>query len=357
MTAPPGEGRAAALDRFLDGHGWPGARRQALAGDASFRRYERVHKARDNGPATAIVMDAPPEHEDLHPFRAVAAVLEGHGYSAPRILAADAEAGFLLLEDLGDDLFTRKLEAGGGAMEAELYAAAVDLLADLHGRPPPDVIEVPEAAPYALPAYTDDLLMAEAALFTDWYLPVLGGRETTPREQAEFSGLWQAAFNAVAELPPVLVLRDYHADNLLWLPERHGHARVGVLDFQDAVAGHPAYDLVSLLEDARRDVAPTLAEDMIARYCRAAAARGAGFDEAAFRLAYAILGAQRNTKIIGIFSRLWKRDSKPAYLDFIPRVWGLLERDLEAPALAPLRDWFERAVPEAARRRAPGAGS
>ena len=357
MTSTPAAGRAAALDRFLGDHGWPGARREALAGDASFRCYERVHKAQGGDPATAIVMDAPPEHEDLHAFRAVAAALEGHGYSAPRILAADAEAGFLLLEDLGDDLFTRKLESGGEAMEAELYAAAVDLLADLHGRPAPQVIEVPEAAPYTLPAYSDDLLMAEAALFTDWYLAALGGHQVTPRERAEFAGLWQAAFDAVTARPPVLVLRDYHADNLLWLPERQGHGRVGLLDFQDAVAGHAAYDLVSLLEDARRDVAPTLAGDMIARYCRAAAMQDAGFDEAAFRLAYAILGAQRNTKIIGIFARLWKRDSKPAYLDLIPRVWALLERDLEAPALAPLRGWFERAVPVAARGQAPGADS
>ncbi len=323
--------RAAQIDAFLAAHGWARARRAWLTGDASFRRYARLA----DGTRRAIVMDAPPPNEDVRPFTVVARILASFGYSAPTVRAADAEAGLVLLEDLGDDLYSRVLAAGGD--EPRLYAAAVDLLANLHRRPPP----------HGLPRYDGRLLLDEANLFPEWYLPALQGTPTPASAAAEFAALWQQALAPACEGDDVMVLRDYHADNLMWLPRRRGLRRVGLLDFQDAVIGPAAYDLVSLLEDARRTVAPAVVDAMIARYLEAAA-----LDPPAFRAAYATLGAQRNTKIIGIFTRLCVRDGKAAYLGLIPHVWRLLERDLEHPNLAALRTWFDRQVPAPARRRA-----
>ena len=325
--------RERAIAAFLERAGWGRARRAALAGDASFRRYERI---RDTDKA-AVLMDAPPAKEDVRPFLAVAGYLARFGYSAPAIIAADPAAGLVLLEDLGDDLYARVLAASGD--EGALYAAAVDLLADLHGRPPP--------------ADDDERLLTEATLLTDWHLPALNGAPLAAAARRDYVETWRALFALARTGPEVMVLRDYHADHLMWLPERSGLGRVGVLDFQDAVRGPAAYDLVSLLEDARRDVPPALAERMIDRYLALT-----GDDEGPFRAAYAVLGAQRNAKIVGIFTRLWKRDGKALYLDFIPRVWGLLERDLAHPALAPMRQWLDRHVPPEARgRRPPGAPS
>ncbi len=320
--------RESQINAFLAAHGWARAQRTWLSGDASFRRYARLTDRRRR----AIVMDAPPPHEDVRPFTAVARSLAGFGYSAPKVLATDAEAGLVLLEDLGDDLYSRVLAAGGD--EPQLYSAAVDLLADLHRQPPPG----------SLPDYDEDLLLEEANLFPDWYLPALCGAPTPSPVAAEFAALWRRALAPAREGRDVVVLRDYHADNLMWLPRRRGLRRVGLLDFQDAVAGPPAYDLVSLLEDARRSVPADLVAAMIERYLEAAA-----LDAPSFRAAYASLGAQRNTKIIGIFTRLCVRDGKAGYLDLIPRVWQLLERDLEYPSLAPLRAWFDHQVPAAAR--------
>lgn len=329
MTAPPREAEIAA---FLSRHGWGAARRLPLAGDASFRRYERLVR----GDERAVLMDAPRPHEDVGPYLTVTGHLRRAGYSAPEVLAADREAGLLLLEDLGDDLFTRLLTGGDAADEEDMYATAVDLLVDLHRRP----------AAADLPPYDDARLIAEADLLVDWYLPALDGGDVAPAAKARYRELWRALFPVLDGLPRVLVLRDYHADNLIWLPERAGTARVGLLDFQDAVAGSPAYDLVSLLEDARRDVAAELAEAMVRRYLAAT-----GADETAFRTAYAVLGAQRNAKIVGIFTRLWRRDGKSRYLDYLPRVWRLLEGDLAHPALASMRAWFDRHIPVERRRR------
>lgn len=321
--------------RFLDRAGWSGAKRAPLAGDASFRRYERVRL--DGG--TAVLMDAPPAKEDIRPFVAVARYLADAGFSAPAILGEDREGGFLLLEDLGDGRFTRLLEAGA-ADERTLYEAAVDVLIALHKKPPP-----------ALEAYGWPLLWQEAGLFTEYYLPyLLGGDQVARHREAE--DLWRRHLAPVTEGLTCLVLRDYHADNLMWLPDRKARARVGLLDFQDAVIGQAAYDLVSLLQDARRDVPPDLEAEMIARY---GAAQDAAFDAGAFRRSYDLLGAQRNTKIIGIFTRLWVRDGKPDYLRLIPRVWGLLERSLANPELARLNDWFGEVVPPALRRTPPEA--
>ncbi|WP_374466101.1 aminoglycoside phosphotransferase family protein [Ferrovibrio sp.] len=316
--------RAALSHGFLVQAGWGTASRAQLAGDASFRKYERLRL--NNQPA--VLMDAPPPHEDVRPFLKIARLLLQHGYSAPRILAEDADHGFLLLEDLGDDLYARLIRQGSA--ELPLYEAAVDFLLDLHRH----------AAPADLAPYDEARLIDETALFTDWYLPARTGRDTPETQRREFQMLWQALAPEVCQPQRILVLRDFHAENLIWLPQRSGAARVGLLDFQDAVAGHPAYDLVSLLEDARRDVAPELAEAMLQRYIA-----GSGFDAASFRRAYAILGAQRNLRIIGIFTRLWKRDGKPHYQAFMPRMWRLVERDLAHPALADLRRWIDETVP------------
>jgi N-acetylmuramate 1-kinase len=315
--------RAAQIRDFLDANGWGAAQRAPLAGDASFRRYERLRQ----GDTQAVLMDAPPP-EDVTPFVDVARYLQQAGYSAPAVNAVDAGPGLALLEDLGDDTYSRVLDGGGEP--APLYAAAVDLLADLHRRTPPAWL-----APY-----DEAACLAETDLLLDWFMPAM---DAAPDEAAReaFHDAWRAVLPQAALSAPVTVLRDYHADNLMWLPARNGHARVGLLDFQDALAGSPAYDLVSLLEDARRDVSGDLAEAMIQRYLAAAP----DLDGDAFRTAYAILGGQRNTKIIGIFTRLWRRDGKPGYLAMIPHVWRLLEGDLAHPALSDVRAWFDRYLP------------
>lgn len=313
--------RTALARQFLQGTDWADARVAPLAGDASNRRYMRVHR----GDETAVLMDAPTERgEDVRPFVRIARHLSSLGLSAPRILAEDARNGFLLLEDLGDDLFARVIPRAPDR-ESELYGAATDALAHLHDQPLPD-----DLAPY------DPALMADmAALAFEWYA---GDTDSLRRAAADAAML--AALAEYASDASVLIQRDYHAENLLWLPERAGIARVGLLDFQDAMRGHPAYDLVSLLQDARRDVPPAIEREMITRYL----ARS-GADAAAFDAAYHVLGAQRNLRIIGVFSRLCLRDGKAHYVDLIPRVWSYLERDLAHPALAPLAPLISGVLP------------
>lgn len=318
-----------------------------IAGDASFRHYHRL-----SGASNAILMDAPPGHEDIRPFIAVARHLAGLGYSSPAIIGADIDAGLLLLEDLGDDKFTRLLGNGKGPGETALYGAAVDLLVDLHGHAPPRRLPVGDDVSHDLPDYDDRRLLDEANLFVDWYVPALAGVAAAPALRRSFEDMWLSLFPLAHGGRPVLVLRDYHADNLMWLADRDGLARVGLLDFQDAVAGSRAYDLVSLLQDARRDVPPDLEARMIQRYSDAAGVREADFDGSKFAGAYHLLGAQRNTKIIGIFTRLWRRDGKPGYVNMIGRVWALLERDLAHPALAPAKHWFDHHVPPSMRGNA-----
>lgn len=279
-------------------------------------------------------MDAPPPVEDVRPYVSIARYLVEMGYSAPRVFAEDIDAGLLVIEDFGDETYTQRLANGGD--EGALYGLAVDLLADLHGRA--------EAVTAPAPPYDDDALIEEAVLLVDWYLPEMCG--AVPVEVNEdFIARWRAVFPAARAVPDTLVLKDYHVDNLMWLDGRKGVARCGLLDFQDAAIGPISYDLVSLLEDARRDLAPRLAEAMMTRYLEANPA----LDRTAFAASCAILGAQRSTKIIGIFTRLCRRDGKPAYLAHIPRVWRLLERDLAHPALAPVAEWFARHVPVDAR--------
>lgn len=325
-------GREERIRRFLAGTDWARAARHPLSGDASFRRYERL----TGGPHPAMLMDAPPPMEDVRPYVTVARHLVGMGFSAPEIFAADEEAGLLVIEDLGDATYTRELARG--ADEAALYALAVDLLIALHGRA--------DAANVALPTYDLARYLEEARLLTDWYLPAVRGRATPDDEVAAYEAIWRELLPLAEAVPRTLVLRDYHVDNLMWLDGRVGVARCGLLDFQDALIGPVAYDLVSLLEDARRDVAPALRRAMWSRYCVAFP----DADPAALKAAGAVLSAQRNCKIIGIFTRLLVRDGKPVYLQHIPRVWRLLEDDARHPALAPLKDWLDRVVPAADRR-------
>lgn len=307
---------------FLAAHGWGGAEILPLAGDASFRRYFRVHR----GGRTAVLMDAPPEHENIGPFLTVAGHLLDRGFLPPRPLAIDREKGLLLLEDFGDERVGPLLQREPGR-ERAIYESAVDTLAAL-GRDP---------APSDIPPYDDAAMTREVALFTEWYAPALSMKVDEAGYFEAWREVWGGVLSAVDRYP-VMVLRDYHADNLMVLP---GRRELGLLDFQDALAGHPAYDLVSLLQDARRDVAPALEEAMLSRYCATA-----GIDAVdTFRGHYEILGAQRNSKILGIFTRLWKRDGKPLYLPLQPRVWGYLERNLAHPALAPVKQWFDRNVP------------
>ncbi len=308
--------RATLITAFLVQNGWGDAARAPLAGDASNRRYERL---RHPTLGDAVLMDAPPARgEDVRPFVAIAKHLSGLGLSAPQLFAQDAKNGFLLLEDLGDALFKRVVQTNP-ELERPLYEAATDVLLTLHRAPLPKGL-----LPY------DAQVMAElAALAFDWYLTY--GAAPDPQSRSHFKASFQSLLAQHLEDSPVLIQRDYHAENLLWLPDRQGVARVGLLDFQDAMAGHAAYDLVSLLQDARRDVPPAIETEMITRYLD-----GSDKDRAAFDTAYHLLGAQRNLRILGVFARLCLRDGKAHYVDLIPRVWGLLQRDLDHHALAPL---------------------
>jgi aminoglycoside/choline kinase family phosphotransferase len=327
--------RNAIIARFLAANGWGEAERGKLAGDASFRCYDRLVK----GDERAVLMDAPPPLEDVRPFARLARHLVGLGYSAPKVLAEDPEAGLLLLEDLGDDTYTRMLAAG--ADERMLYQLAVDLLVDLHHRP------AAEALPTGLPPYDEDRLITEALLLTDWFMPARLGRDTDAACRDAYVAAWRKALAPVLAAAPVLVLRDFHVDNLMWLRDRAGLAACGLLDFQDALAGHAAYDLMSLIEDARRDIAPDRHAILLARYL----AGFPGVDEAAFRRDFAVLAAQRHAKVIGIFTRLWRRDAKPDYLVHIPRVWQLFERALKDAALAPVAAWLDIYLAPEHRRR------
>lgn len=322
-------GRDAEIAAFLARTDWAEARRTPLAGDASFRRYERLGL----GDRRAVLMDAPPGREDVRPFVAIDRHLQGLGYSVPTILAADEARGLLLLEDLGDDTFGRLL--GQGAAAEPLYALAVDLLIDLHGRPER------QASPDWLRLYDGETMVKEARLFTEWYLPGVTGRPTAKDSEASFTEAWRAMVPLLDRQPRTLMMRDFFADNLMRVAGRDGLRACGLLDFQDAVAGPPAYDLVSLLEDARRDFPPALIAAMLARYRRGMT----GLDPVEFEAAYALMGAQRHVRVLGVFTRLWRRDGKPGYLAHIPRLWRLLENALTDPALAPVAAWFAREVP------------
>jgi len=362
-----GEARHAQALSFLARAGWGDAALQALPGDASTRRYARLSR----GGSSAMLMDqprgaetasCPPEATtaerealgynamarlagpDCRPFAAISQFLSAAGLSAPSILAHDYEAGFLLIEDFGDGRMADLIQAGQA--EVPFYETAIDALAHLHRTPAPRALAVPGGGEVRLLGYDTTAMLAEVRLLPTWFYPAATGLALPNDAQASFDALWRAALDLLAVDRPVMILRDYHAENLMWLPSRPGVARAGLLDFQDALSGSAAYDVISMTEDARRDVSPELADAMIARYIQRRRADEAGFDAEGFRFAAALLAAQRNTKIVGIFARLWKRDGKPRYRQFLPRMWRYLERDLSHPALAGLRGWFDAHIPQ-----------
>ncbi len=355
--------READIKAFLQGAGWGDATRAAVPGDASTRRYERLTLDAQK----AVLMDAPREFEtpgeplsgasvqarevlgynalsrlagpDPSAFICIAEALTERGFSAPRILARDLDKGFILLEDLGDDLFARII-ADDPSAEPKLYKAAVDVLAAIYRASFPSVLESGDAR-WPLRDYDSAALQAEADLLLEWYAPDTGV-EISDLAHAEWTQIWRELFKRLDTHAKGLALRDFHAENIFWLPERQSVSRVGLIDFQDGLMAHPAYDLVSLLEDARRDVSPGMREDLIQRFCEKS---GLEYDDS-FKTAYAVMGAQRNAKILGIFVRLAERDNKPHYRALIPRVQKLFLNDINGAAFAGLRDWFKTYLPE-----------
>lgn len=361
--------RGEAVRAFLARAGWENASLSALPGDASTRRY---YRARQRG-QSAMLMHQPQGREsppcphaaspgerqalgynavarlagaDCARFVAAARFLRARGLGAPDIYADDAAQGLVLLEDLGDDLYADVLDRAGD--EDTLYGSAIDAIARLHAEPAPRRLS-PDALFYD---YDLTACIAETDLMTEWFMPLALRRRTRAEEVAEHRSLWREALESIRSPGPVFVHRDYHAQNLFWLPQREGAARVGIIDFQDAVAGNRSYDVVSLLEDARRDVSPELAAAMKTRYLAAMKAQGHTIDTDNWSAEAAVTAAQRNAKIAGIFARLANRDGKPRYLAHLPRVWTYLESDLAHPALAGLRAWYDRTIPRENRKGA-----
>ena len=347
--------RIITIRRFLDRSDFGRAERRRIQGDASTRSYERL--TRDG--ATYMLMnspkraDGPPVRngksysaiahlaETVTPFIAMAQALRGQGFSAPAIFAADREAGLLVIEDLGDELV---VEGDPPAPIEARYEVATDLLAELHREQLPSVVPVEPGVDYRIPPYDMEAFLIEVELLLDWYLPKLETRITDAKRKA-YRALWREALLPMTDGTQTWVLRDFHSPNLLWLPEREGIARIGLLDFQDAVMGPAAYDVASLLQDARVDVPEMMEIGLLSRYTRARRSADAAFDAPAFARAYATLAAQRASKILGIFARLERRDRKPQYLRHLPRVWAYLQRSLAHPALAPLAAWYRANVP------------
>ena len=332
MTSP----RAPLIEGFLAAAGWQAAQRRPITGDASFRRYERLTRESES----AVLMDAPPP-ENVRPFLAVARLLGSAGFAVPAILAADDSAGLLLLEDFGDDTYTRLLARGDS--EEHLYELAVDLLIELRRRFPIEALAV-------LPVFDEPRAMEGVGRFLHWYWPTVQGAPAPAAAAEDFNAAWRMVLPLWDQVPLGLVHYDYHVDNLIMREGRSGMGAVGLLDFQDAVRGPCCFDLVSLIDDARRDVPRELGTRLIGRYL-------AGFpdlERTGFEAAYALSGAQRDTRILGNFARLLKRDGKPGYLIHMPRVWRQLEAQLTHPALAPVASWFDRYLPPE-RRRTPEA--
>jgi tRNA threonylcarbamoyl adenosine modification protein YjeE len=347
--------RITAIRGFLDANGFGAAERRRIQGDASTRSYERLvlegasyilmnSPRRPDGP---VVRDGKPYSqiahlaEDVTPFIALALGLRARGFSAPAIFAADRAMGLLIIEDLGDE----PIVAGEPPAPIEArYGIAVDMLAELHRETLPDTLPIEGGVEYRLPRYDMEALLIEVELLLDWYLPKLQAKVSDSKRDL-FLALWRDALVPVIEAPATWVLRDFHSPNLLWLPEREGVLRIGLLDFQDAVLGNAAYDVASLLQDARVDVPEMMEIALLSRYTRARFAADKAFDAPAFARAYATLAAQRASKILGIFARLEKRDGKPQYLRHLPRVWGYLQRSLAHPALAQLHAWYRANVP------------
>jgi tRNA threonylcarbamoyl adenosine modification protein YjeE len=347
--------RAKAIHELLDGSGWSSAERSFMQGDASTRSYERLRKPDGQG---AILMISPPRPdgpplrygksysaiaklaEDIRPFIAIGRGLREQGLSAPEIYAFDLTAGLAVIEDLGGEPVTRE----SGIIE-ERYAVALAALAHLHGANLSDTLPIDDQETYRIPAYDVDALSIEVELLLDWYVPYIACAQIASGAKATFVNLWNHAVQSILAARPTWTLRDYHSPNLLWLAGRQGIARVGIVDFQDCVLGHAAYDVVSLLQDARIDVPEEAELKLLAQYARLRRDEDGVFDTAGFARAYAILGAQRATKILGIFARLDGRDKKPQYLVHLPRIERYLAKNLGHPALSELKLWYEEHLP------------
>lgn len=348
-------------ERFISGAGWDSAAIENFPGDASSRRYFRLTRGDD----IAVLMDAPrgaetpaePEGATVAQrealgynalarlagpepaaFTCIANELVIRGFSAPKILATDLEAGFLLLEDFGQNVYAKAI-AENPELEAPLYEAAVECLAEIYRSSFPSQMSY-KSSTWRVRDYDEAALLTETHLFLDWYA-VDKGAKVSEQARSKWNDIWRTLFETLNAHAPGLALRDFHAENLFWLPERESVARVGLIDFQDGLFVHPAYDLVSFLEDARRDVSHDLVDPLISQFCDQAKLT----DEAAFRRAYAVLGAQRNAKILGIFVRLAERDGKPSYRDLIPRVHAHFVKNLRGSEFRALRDWFDRYFP------------
>jgi tRNA threonylcarbamoyl adenosine modification protein YjeE len=370
---PPRLARLEVAWSLMARSGWIGARVHYLQGDASPRRYARLIR-----PAslpfphscafrTALLMDAPRQPdgppirnglaysriahlaEDVRPFVAVANALRQAGLSTPTILAHEMDHGMLLIEDLGDCVLGS--EVASGKPQAPLWTSATDTLLALRRVPVPEFLPLPDGGEYRLAAFDPQALSIEIDLLLDWYWPALLGGPAPAAARVAFHAAWAPLFDRLQTLPKSWVLRDYHSPNLIHMPDRLPPADIGIIDFQDAMLGHAAYDLVSLLQDARIDVPAGLGAELLEHYCRTASAAEADFSEGDLRFAYAVLGAQRNTKILGIFARLARRDGKPQYLQHIPRIWGYIESNLASPHLSELRDWYDRYLPVEMRGR------
>ncbi|MEW6641067.1 MAG: tRNA (adenosine(37)-N6)-threonylcarbamoyltransferase complex ATPase subunit type 1 TsaE [Pseudomonadota bacterium] len=347
--------RLATLRDFLDAAGESDARRERMPGDASTRSYARLFQGSDS----RILMNAPrrPDGapiydgrsyssavhlaEDVKPFVAIANGLRAIGVSAPAIRHADLTAGFLITEDFGSEGF---VAGSPPAPIPERYEAATDLLAKLHQRPLPDTLPLAPQLDHAIPTFDVDAMLIEVGLMPEWYLPDRGA-PADPALRAEFDAMWRTLLARPVLAARTWMLRDYHSPNLIWLPQRQGTDRVGVIDFQDTVLGPPAYDVVSLLQDARVDVPEALEIALLTRYVKARRAADPAFDAAGFAESYALMSAQRNTRLLGTFARLNRRDGKPHYLQHQPRIWTYLTRALAHPALTTFRDWYKIHVP------------
>lgn len=325
-------GRESLKLEFLNNCNLKDAQRIKLKSDASFRRYERII----DKDKSFILMDAPPEHEETLPFINIANFLKNNEFSAPEIIKSNSDHGFILLEDFGDESFNNIL-SGKSLLSAELsenkiYEKAVDCLINLHKISLTNI---------SIPYYDDAILLKESNQFIDWYVSTLNGEILSEDNKKEFNLILKDLLQSARIFPDVIVLRDYHADNLMWLSDRTAYRKVGILDFQDAVIGSITYDLVSLLEDARRDVNSTLSEHMINHYLKAFP----NLSRKDFNLAYAVLGVQRNLKIVGFCARQAVKHKNPFYLSLLPRVWRYINNDLKHPSLLHLKKWLIKVVP------------
>lgn len=347
--------RLGQLRRFLDDSGYLDAERRRMAGDASTRSYARLQ--RRDGPA--ILMNSPARldqaliyngksylaavhlAEDIVPFVAIAEGLRQHGFSAPAIFHADLDAGFLISEDFGSE---GVLEGSPPVPVVERYEAATDVLVHLHRQQLPERLPVAGRADYIIPAFDVDAMLIEVSLLLDWYLPDRGVAVTSAIRD-DFNAMWRDLLTEALDVPKTWVIRDYHSPNLIWLAQRQGLSRIGIIDFQDTVLGPCAYDVVSLAQDARVDVSERLELALVTRYVEGRRSAEAGFNVAEFAALYAAMSAQRNTRLLGVFARLNRRDGKPHYLRHQPRIWTYLQRALAHPGLADMRDWYEAVIP------------